>query len=212
MGRVTFDGTMVDDKPAPHAGEGRMVMKHETAQGTAMQKAPETTPTGRESLLPNYTFEPMTYLQRFGEEMDRVFSNFGFGRRFDLPRMFTRMEVEPFFAEADKALWTPKIEVLEKEGKLCVRADLPGVRKEDINIEVRDNTLFIKGERKHEHEEKKEGLFRSEKTYGSFFRAMRLPEGVDFKKVKADLKDGVLNVMIDVPVREEAKPRKIEIA
>ncbi len=205
-------------QPGAHAcGRKGVQMKHEAAHGAAMAKAPEVPAKEHEVArrdigIPGTAFEPMTFLHRFGDEMDRVFSNFGLGRRFELPRLFTRMELDPFFKEAETALWTPKVEMFEKDGRLCVRADLPGVRKEDVTVEVRDNTLFIKGERKHEHEEKKEGFFRTEKTYGSFFRAFRLPEGADPKKVKADLKDGVLNVMVDVPVREEPKARRIEIA
>ena len=188
-------------------------MKHETAHGAAMAKAADVpvkeTDVARRDIG---TFEPMTFLHRFGDEMDRVFSNFGLGRRLEIPRMFTRMDLDPFLKEAETAMWAPKVEMFEKDGKLCVHADLPGVRKEDVTVEVRDNTLFIKGERKHEHEEKKEGFFRTEKSYGSFFRAFRLPEHVDVKKVKADLKDGVLNILIDLPVKEEPKARRIDIA
>jgi HSP20 family protein len=104
----------------------------------------------------------------------------------------------------------PAIEVTEREGNLVVRADLPGIKKEDVKIEMTPEALIIRGERKQEHEEKKEGYYRSERTYGQFHRSIPLPEGADLDKAKAEFKDGVLEVTVPVP-ETQARRREIPI-
>ena len=94
---------------------------------------------------------------------------------------------------------------------LIIEADLPGISKDSISVHVENRTLTIKGERKREivEDDKKAGVHRAERAFGSFVRAFTLPESADAQKVKADYKDGVLKVTI--PVAEQAKPRSIEI-
>ena len=94
---------------------------------------------------------------------------------------------------------------------LIIEADLPGISKDSISVHVENRTLTLKGERKREivEDDKKAGVYRAERAFGSFVRAFTLPESADAQKVKADYKDGVLKVTI--PVAEQAKPRSIEI-
>jgi HSP20 family protein len=101
--------------------------------------------------------------------------------------------------------------VFERNNRLVTRVDLPGMKKEDVLVEVTDGHLALSGERKRETEEKKDDVYRSEREYGSFYRAVPLPEGVKLEDVKATFSDGVLEVSIPLPVRPEAKARKVEI-
>jgi HSP20 family protein len=113
-------------------------------------------------------------------------------------------------ATAESA-WSPKIDVFERDSRLVTRVDLPGMKKEDVSVEVTDHHLALSGERKRETEEKKDNFYRSEREYGSFYRAVPLPEGVKLEDVKATFSDGVLEVSVPLRVRPEANVRKIEI-
>ncbi len=105
--------------------------------------------------------------------------------------------------------WMPAMDLLETSDHFVLRADLPGVREEDVNIELEDSTLTISGERKAEHEEREEGYYRVERATGSFQRSLTLPKGVDPEAVTAGFDRGVLEVRIPKP--EERKPRRIHI-
>jgi HSP20 family protein len=105
------------------------------------------------------------------------------------------------------------LEVVEKENRLLVRLDLPGVKKEEISVSVTGEGLTIEGERKVEEEEKENNWYRSERTYGKFIRTVPLPEGVKTPDVKATFVNGVLEIVVPLPVAAAAAPpRKIEIA
>jgi HSP20 family protein len=101
--------------------------------------------------------------------------------------------------------------VFEKENRYVTRIDLPGLKKEDVTVEITDGQLRISGERKVEKEEKKENVFRTEREYGRFFRTVPLPEGVKLEEVKATFADGVLEVSVPMPARPEATVRKVEV-
>jgi HSP20 family protein len=91
------------------------------------------------------------------------------------------------------------------------KIDLPGIKKEDVKVEVTDGHLAISGERKSETEEKQEGVYRRERQYGSFHRVVPLPEGAKLEDVKATFADGVLEVSVPMPAKAQAKPRTVEI-
>ena len=112
----------------------------------------------------------------------------------------------------NRGTWTPSVDIYEVDGALVLKADLPEMRREDIDVTVENNTLTIRGERKHDHEIKQENFHRVERAYGTFVRQFSLPQTVDSAKIAAEYKDGVLSVKL--PVREEAKPRtvKVEVA
>src|SRR3970282_2484793 len=112
---------------------------------------------------------------------------------------------------ADTLTWSPTIEVFEKDNGLVTKVDLPGLKKEDVKVEVTHSRLTISGERKREVEEKKKDVYRSEREYGSFYRAVPLPEGVKLEDVKATFSDGVLEVSIPLPAKPETKVRLVEI-
>jgi HSP20 family protein len=110
---------------------------------------------------------------------------------------------------AGSTRWVPPMDLVEVDDHFVVRADLPGLREDDVAIEVQDGTLTISGERSAEHERAERGWFRVERSFGSFSRSLTLPDGVDPDGVSADFERGVLTVRIPKP--EERKPRRIAI-
>jgi HSP20 family protein len=112
--------------------------------------------------------------------------------------------------ELDKVEWVPQIEVLQNNGQFMVRADLPGLTKEDVKVELTEKLLMISGERKEEKEEKREGFYRSERSYGSFYREVPLPEGAMTEKAAATFRNGVLEITIPA-AKLEPSTRKLEI-
>ena len=157
----------------------------------------ELEPRFMEPFRSDYFENPFSLMRRFSNEMDRLFEGFGFRPRF-------------FETPVETALWAPNVEVLEKEGKLLVRADLPGLTKDDVKVGVTDDVLTLDGERKQEKEEKREGYFRSERSYGAFYRAIPLPDGVKADGIVANFRNGVLEVAMPL-VKEEKKVKKIEV-
>jgi HSP20 family protein len=131
------------------------------------------------------------------------------------PEPFSR-EVDRLFdaflgqAERGGRRWVPPMDLVEAENHFVLKADLPGLREDDVKIEVQDGTLTISGERKAEHEEREHGWYRIERSFGAFNRSLTLPEHVDASAISAEFKDGVLEVRIPKP--EERKPQRIEIA
>ena len=108
--------------------------------------------------------------------------------------------------------WTPRADVFEKDGAIVVKAELPGVNKEDIAITLDDGDLVIRGERKAEHEVKEDAYYRMERTYGSFQRRLALPAGVEPEKIEASYADGVLQVRIPKPAECKPEPQQIKVA
>ncbi|HKX11581.1 MAG TPA: Hsp20/alpha crystallin family protein [bacterium] len=113
--------------------------------------------------------------------------------------------------EEDEAAaeWSPAVDVYEDTEALQLRAELPGLKKEDVKINVRDGVLTLRGERKFENEEKKDNFYRVERSYGSFLRSFSLPNTVDTEKIRATMKDGILELVI--PKKPEAKPKEIQV-
>lgn len=107
--------------------------------------------------------------------------------------------------------WMPAIDVEEKDGAYLVKADLPGLKKDDIHIELRNRVLTLRGERRDEHEENKDGYHRVERTFGSFERSLRVPEGVTEKDIHAKYTDGVLELSIPAPEAKEPKALEIKV-
>lgn len=151
-------------------------------------------------------FNPFGMMRRFTRDMERLFTDFqGLGT----PTFF-RTDFLPFRTEFEKVEWLPQIEVLHNNGQFIVRADLPGLKKEDVKVEVIGNLLTLSGERKEEKEEKREGFYRTERTYGTFYRQIPLPEGTKTDNAAAIFRDGVLEITMPMP-QVETTTRKLEI-
>ena len=108
--------------------------------------------------------------------------------------------------------WTPQIDTFQRGDDFVVRADLPGLEKKDVIVEMQDGMLVIQGERSSERETQDDAYFTSERTYGQFSRVIPLPEGADPESVKATFKNGVLEVTMRAPQTQESRGRKIEIS
>ncbi len=106
--------------------------------------------------------------------------------------------------------WTPAVEVFDKGDRLVVKAEIPGMKEEDIDVSVEDNTLTLRGERKAETEVNEEDYYCCERSYGTFFRSMPLPSKVDAEKIEANYEDGVLEVTL--PKAAEVKSKKVKVA
>ncbi len=176
---------------------------------SALSKADRQSETGiarREQLSNLRTVSPFSLMRRFGEEMDRLFGDFSFGR--DLPYGFG----SEFggLADMEGSMWLPQIEAFEREGKLILRADLPGLTKDDVNVEITDDAIKIRGERRQEKEEDEEGYYRSERSYGSFYREIPLPSGVNRDEANATFRNGVLEITMPAPARQPSS-RRLEI-
>lgn len=126
--------------------------------------------------------------------------------RDDFDRLFGRIIPERMRREGG---FSPAVDIVEEKDKYIAKAELPGTDQKDVKITLNDNVLTIKGERKNEYEEKKEGIHRIERSYGSFCRSFRLENEVVPEKVKADYKDGILT--IDLPKSGKEKVKEIEV-
>jgi len=126
-------------------------------------------------------------------------------------RLFSDVRTRPVWAEEEMAqgTWVPPVDIYETAEAIVLKAELPGIGKENLNVEVKDNTLTLRGEKKFEKEVKEENYYRVERSYGMFQRAFALPSTVQSDKVRAKFKDGVLE--ISLPKAEEAKPKQIKV-
>lgn len=113
------------------------------------------------------------------------------------------------FAEPNGRPWVPPVDIIENENELVVKADVPDIKFEDIDVKIENGTLTLRGERQAEKISEKGGWHRMERSYGTFERAFTLPESVDPEHVKADYKNGTLTVTL--PKKEIAKPRQVKV-
>jgi HSP20 family protein len=157
---------------------------------------------GRESRLgrgiPSLFMNPFALLGRLAEEMTDVFAEAGTERS---PR-----------SQAVAALWSPDVDVFQRGNELVVRADLPGVNADDVTVEVSDDAITLSGERQEEHREERGGVYRFERSYGSFFRTIPLPEGAITDQAKASFRDGVLEIKVPAPPEQVSRGRRLEIS
>lgn len=140
-------------------------------------------------------WDPTRELDVLQSDMNRLFDTFFQGRGLGRSSAGQR--------------WVPPMDLVETEDEFVLRADLPGLGEDDVDIEVKDHVLTISGERRSEHSEKGEGFYRVERSFGRFSRSLDLPTGIDASSVSAEFDRGVLEVHIPKP--EEHQPTRIEI-
>ncbi|MBV9836739.1 MAG: Hsp20/alpha crystallin family protein [Solirubrobacterales bacterium] len=143
-------------------------------------------------------WEPVRELNTIQNEMNRLFNTF-----FEAPSGNGG-------SAGSLRRWIPAMDLVETDEDFVLRVDLPGLSEQDVNIELEDNVLTVSGERKAEHEERKEGYYRVERASGAFARSLTLPDGVDPAAVRATFDRGVLEVRVPKP--EERKPRMVAIS
>jgi HSP20 family protein len=148
-----------------------------------------------------FTRDPFSVLRHMTSSLERAFDDWP---SFRVPSFADLQIGEP-------SAWSPKIDVFERDNRLVTRIDLPGIKKEDVTVEVTDGHLALSGERKRETEEKKDNIYRTEREYGRFYRLVPLPEGITPEDVKATFADGVLEVSVPLPARPASNVRKVQI-
>ena len=141
-------------------------------------------------------WDPFRDLNLLQDRMNRLFEDAGRTWRTDEPAATTT--------------WSPSVDIFETEGEIVVKAELPGMDRKDIQLNLENNVLSLRGERKFTKETKDENYHRIERSYGVFSRSFSIPATVDEEKIRADYKDGVLRIML--PKKEQAKPKQIKIA
>jgi len=140
-------------------------------------------------------FDPFKELYSMRSQMDRIFD--------------TLLRGEESEQLMGKGLWAPAVDIYETENEIVLKAELPGVDKDDLEVKVENNTLILKGEKRQETEIKKENYHRAERIYGQFQRIFTLPDTVDTDKIKASFKSGILTLTL--PKKKEAKPKQITV-
>jgi HSP20 family protein len=210
-GGATASGT------SPGAGSSAGTMSGSPAS------TPSTTGSGSSTGMSRRSPSPLSPLSMLGnpfgmmrsmmDQMDRLFEDFtgtSLGRQRSTSAPSALQGTGGGYGTT--SLWYPQIEVSERGNNLVVCADLPGMKKEDVQLEVHEDHLVLQGERRNEASQNQGGLYRTERSYGSFYRAIPLPDGVDPDQVKATFKDGVLEVTVPVPSRQQQlQGRRIEI-
>ncbi len=141
-------------------------------------------------------FDPFRDLAIIQDRMNRLFED-------TFARIRSREDL------LSRGVWSPAVDIYETDDAVVVKAELPGVEKDDISIEVKDGVLTLKGERKFEKEVKEENYHLMEREYGTFQRSFSLPASIDQDKVTASYKNGVLEIIL--PKKEEVKPKQIQI-
>jgi len=147
-------------------------------------------------------WRPFMDLTRWDRDMDRMMEDF-FGRRI------RPWWPEKWFRGGEMEFTAPVVDLYEEKDDIVVKAELPGMDKDNIEVNLTDHTLTLKGEKKKEQEVKEENYYRSERSYGSFLRTLELPKDVHADKVKASFKNGILEVRL--PKTEEAKTKEVKV-
>jgi HSP20 family protein len=186
------EGQSEQKKEAKQPQQQRAMERKEPQAGAGRQLARQPMPG---------MLSPFGMMRGLIEDMDRLFSEWG------MPLSTTMLGTGPGRL-ARLGAWAPEIEAFEEDGKLVVRADLPGMSEKDVNVEIRGRSLIISGERRQEREEERGGVYRTERSYGSFQREIELPEEVDPERVEAKLQNGVLELTVPL---EAAKRKRIMV-
>ena len=191
-----------------------------SSSGMGMQRG---SGSGQSSMLPAFMTnpglmasafmsDPFAFAQAMSQEMDRLFDTFG-GTSQGGRNAMTSGSSRGLQQQGGRAqsYWTPPMEVFQRGNEMVVRADLPGISPDDVQIEVEDGVLTISGERRNNNEDRQEGFYRSERSYGAFARSIALPEGVDEDQVNAHYEHGVLEVTVPLPQQQRQRGRRVQI-
>jgi len=147
---------------------------------------------------PTRRWDPFSWFSDMDNEVERFFGD----RRFPMMRALRRGMPE---------MPVPKVDIVDRDGAIVVKAELPGVKREDVSVELAGHDLIIEGKREEETETKEDNYYRMERSSGSFYRRIPLPEGVSDENITASYEDGVLEVMVPRPPASTPGTRKIEL-
>ena len=206
----------------------RQVSREPSSTGTGMQRGGQSgagsaiSGRGQPSMLPAFMTnpglmasafmsDPFAFAQAMSSEMDRLFDTFGGSSQGGRNAMSTSGGRGLQQQGRGQSYWTPPMEVFQRGNEMVVRADLPGISPDDVQIDVEDGVLTISGERRNNNEDRQEGFYRSERSYGAFARSIALPEGVDEDQVRAHYEHGVLEVTVPLPQQQRQRGRRVQI-
>jgi HSP20 family protein len=167
----------------------------------ATQQSSQATPARRKQAGEG-TSGQFGLMRQMQDEIDHLFSRFGFGRSM-FPSRGSRTD--------QMGEWAPAIDAFQHNNEFIIRADVPGMNRQDLSVEVGDEAVTIRGERRHETQEDRDGMFWSERSYGSFYRVVPLPPGAIPDSAKATFNNGVLEIVLQAPSQEARRGRKVEI-
>lgn len=155
------------------------------------------------------SLSPFALMRRLSEDMDRIFGDYsGLGL---FPSRGAAGGLSTFLSGVETPRWVPTVDVFQRGDDLVVHAELPGIKRNDIDVEFSEGRLTLSGQREQHSEEGRGDTYRSERSFGSFYRAIPLPEEANADHAQARFQDGVLEVTIPIPKRAQAKARKIEV-
>lgn len=181
------------ENQAPPQASGSQVSRTQQQRAVSTRRQDPFMISPREFL----TASPFALMRRMSEEMDRIFGDFGFTRGQS--------------AEGTAGnIWAPAIEVAQREGNFVIHAELPGLKPEEVKVELTEDSVVIQGERKSQNEENTGGIRRTERRYGQFYRSIPLPEGANADQVRANFENGVLEVTVPVP-QKQSNRRQIPV-
>jgi HSP20 family protein len=195
------------EQGGPYGGSGQQGAQRAQQEAYSQTRGQPGSPSGRRGGGMPSLFgrggSPVEMLRRLDEDMDRLFQQFWGGGRNLMRGRGTDVQ----------SMWAPQVEMCEQGGKLHVYADLPGMRKEDVRLSIEGDQLILQGERRSSHEEGQpgSGFYHTERSYGTFYRSIPLPEGIDPQTVDASFRDGVLDVCFDAPRAPQQQSRQVEI-
>jgi len=185
------------------ASQGREAQPGNMQRGNPRQDQPQRRDSqiARRDAFPFAS--PFALLQRFfNDDLMSLFDELGGRRGQSTPATRAQTAIP----------WQPKIDVVHRHNELVVRADLPGMNPDDVAVEIGDNAITISGERKQEQVEESGSVYRFERTYGTFYREIPLPEGAITNQAKAAFKDGVLEITVPAPPEQVSRGRRLEIS
>lgn len=151
---------------------------------------------------------PFELMRKFTEDVDKMFNAFSFGNLGNLGWPFDQRQMTPWSGTASTMGWTPSVDIITKGDDLIVTADLPGVKPEDVQIEADDSSLIIRGESRNERQRDEQGYFYSERSYGTFYRRLPLPPGVNANNANAQFNNGVLEITLPGAVKQLRPERR----
>jgi HSP20 family protein len=190
-----------------------VIVSHATTERSAMAEKNTDIATRQSEGMTRQRYEgghPFRMLERFVDEIDSMFDDIGSGRGWSALRP-SRNLLRQRPTGTPIEYWAPQIEISQQNNELVVRADLPGMKREDISVDIRENELTISGERRQEQENNSNGYYQSERSYGSFYRVIPLPDGAMADQANATFRNGVLEIRMPAPPEQVTRGRKLEI-
>lgn len=163
--------------------------------GSTPGRKEETTIEKGTELTEHLAAAPYVLMRRFSEEMDRLFGGSPIAQASNFVG----------------GVWSPQVEAFQRENEFVVRADLPGLKKDDVKLELNDDGLTIEGERRDENVQRGKGFYSSERNYGKFYRRIQLPEAANLEEANATFSNGVLEITMPTSKRAPRKPRRLTI-